>query len=144
MRRSAQVAVSVTVAVVAAAAAFALGRTTAPSAPEPASTTTAYLDGLRAGEAQGRMEGRADQEGVALPAGDRSAVHDAFTAGYVAGLNDAFAGYDGGWSVHVPWIVTLEPGSGKVVYRIADRRAVQPGVDYYLCPDGHTICQRPR
>lgn len=126
-----------------AAAAFALGRWAAPSGSQHG-TLRDYLAGLRAGEAQGRMDGRAIQEGAALSPGDRRPVHDAFEAGYVAGLNDAFAGYDGGWSVHVPWIVTLQPGSGQVVYRIQDRTQLEPGVAYYLCPDGHTLCHSRR
>jgi hypothetical protein len=59
-------------------------------------------------------------------------------------MNDAFAGYDGGWTLGVPWIVTLENGAGAVDYRISERTPVEPGVDYYLCPDGHTLCRKRR
>lgn len=143
MRRSRKSAMVFIAGLLVGVAAFALGRWIAPSGPRHA-TLDDYLAGLRAREAQGRMDGRAIQEGAALPSGDRTPVHDAFEAGYVAGLNDAFAGYDGGWTLHVPWIVTLEPGSGQVVYRIQDRTQLVPGVDYYLCPDGHTLCHSRR
>jgi len=103
-----------------------------------------YLDGLSAGQAQGRREGRALQEGAALPAGARQPVQDAFTAGYSAGANDVFGQYDGGWDLSTPYLVTIEQGSGPIAYRIATREALQPGVDYYLCPDGHHVCQQPR
>jgi hypothetical protein len=144
MRRSLRWALPAAAGLLLAAAGFVAGWAAAPAGrAAPVSQIGAYFDGLRAGEAQGRMEGRAIQEGAALPAGDRHAVHDAFAAGYTAGLNDAFAGYDGGWSLGVPWVVTLEGGSGQVAYRIRDRTRVLPGVDYYLCPDGHHLCQRP-
>jgi hypothetical protein len=130
--------VVVTVALLAAAG-FAVGRTTArgPQAGD-------YLDGLRAGRAEGRLEGRAEQEGAALPAGDRAAVRNAFTAGYAAGTDDVFAGYDGGWALGVPWIVTLAEGTGGAAYRIASRTPVEPGVSYSLCSDGTTLCQEAR
>ena len=41
-------------------------------------------------------------------------------------------------------IVVLDKGSGKIVYRISDRRPMQANVNYYLCPDGHSVCQTPR
>ncbi len=49
-----------------------------------------YFEGLPVGEAQGRREGRALEEGIALPAADRKPVADAFNDGYAAGANDAF------------------------------------------------------
>jgi len=103
-----------------------------------------YFDGLRAGEAQGREEGRMLQLGQSLPAASRQPVSDAFKAGYVAGTNDAFAGYDGGWAPATLYVVTLERGDGPIVYRISSRVPLQPGVDYYLCPNGHDLCQQPR
>jgi hypothetical protein len=56
-------------------------------------------------------------------------------------MNDAFAGYDGGWTLGVPWIVVLERGSGGVDYRFAQRTPVEPDVDYRLCADGRTLCR---
>lgn len=145
MRRPTGITTLAATAVVVAAAAFALGRGTAPAPAHgtPGSTVGDYVDGLRVGQAQGRLEGRAEQEGAALPPGDRAPVQDAFTAGYTAGTNDAFAGYDGGWTLGVPWIVTLEKGTGGIDYRISARTPVVPGVVYRLCPDGRTLCQRP-
>jgi hypothetical protein len=145
MRRWARTPTLVAAAVVVAAGTFATGRATAPDAAHGTSGTTVgdYLDGLRAGQAQGRLEGRAEQEGAALPPGDRDPVRNAFTAGYTAGMNDAFGTYDGGWTLGVPWIVTLERGTGGIDYRISRRTPVAPGVAYRLCPDGRTLCQRP-
>ena len=146
MRSAARVSMAAVAAAAAAAGAFGLGRATAPSdLPPPASPAVGdYLDGLRVGQAQGRMEGRAEQAAVALPAGDREPVRHAFEAGYASGTNDAFGGYDGGWTLDVPWVVTLERGAGPIAYRIASRTPVEPGVDYRLCPDAHTLCRRPR
>jgi hypothetical protein len=107
-------------------------------------TSDAYLAGLRAGEAQGRQEGRALQEGAALPTGSRQPVTDAFNAGYAAGARDAFAGYDGGWSLSMPYVITVEEGTGQIVYRIRARTPVEANVDYYLCADGRNICQERR
>jgi hypothetical protein len=126
-----------------AAGMFLLGRETAPS-PRPIVQIGSYFHGLRAGEVQGRAEGRALQEGSELPRGQRNATGQAFKDGYVAGMNDVFAGYDGGWAMHVPWIVTLGGGPGQVVYRILDREQVEPGIDYYLCADGHSVCHARR
>jgi hypothetical protein len=136
---------AVLVAALLGAGLFVLGRVSAPAAaPRSGPQPGDYFDGLRVGEAQGRRDGRALQEGVELPRGERDVARHAFDAGYVAGMNDAFAGYDGGWALHVPWIITVEGGSGQVVYRIRDREQVRAGIDYYLCADGHTVCQQPR
>jgi hypothetical protein len=143
------IAAGVLAAAATGAGLFAIGRATAPLAHRPAghSPSTAvgdYFDGLRVGQAEGREEGRVLQEGIALPRSDRQPVQHAFKAGYTAGTNDAFAGYDGGWALHVPWIVTIEGGSGQIVYRIKDREQIEPGLEYFLCPDGHTVCHQPR
>jgi hypothetical protein len=146
MRTSSKVAVAIIAGVLIGVVAFVLGRSTAPHAAHRSSTPAIgdYFDGLRVGEAQGRRDGRALQEGIELTPSARHVAQRAFDAGYVAGTNDAFAGYDGGWTLHTPWIVTLEGGSDQIVYRIRERTRVEPGVDYYLCPDGHTLCHRPR
>jgi hypothetical protein len=136
----------VIVAVLAIPGLVVLGRVTA----DPAASRTAversddYFAGLQVGEAQGRREGRTLQEGAALPANARRPVHDAFDAGYVAGANDVFAGYDGGWAIGVPYVVTIAEASGHVVYRIKTRDTIAPNVNYFLCPDGHGLCQEPR
>ena len=103
-----------------------------------------YFDGLPVGEAQGRREGRVLQEGSTLPPGDRQAAEDAFDAGYAAGANDAFAGYDGGWALSTPYVVTLARGHGGITYRIATRVPLEAGVAYYVCPTGHGLCHRSR
>lgn len=129
-------------AAVLAAGMFALGRETAP---DPASRYSAgYGAGLAAGRAQGVQEGRALQEGLALPADARDVATAAFNSGYRAGANDIFGGYDGGWSIGTPYLVTLDAGSGGVTYRISSRTSVQRGVNYHLCPQRPAICQEPR
>lgn len=126
---------------------FFVGRATAPASASPARYQQAhndgYFDGLQAGEAQGRQEGRALQEGQELPASSRRPVKDAFNAGYAAGADDAFAGYDGGWSYAAPYVVTVAPGHGKIVYRIKDRDRIEPRTNYYLC-HGNQLCHEPR
>jgi hypothetical protein len=137
----------VLVAVVAVPALVALGRVTAGRTPArrvTADRSDEYFDGLQVGEAQGRREGRALQEGIALPANTRRPVHDAFDAGYVAGANDVFAGYDGGWALGVPYVVTVVEAAGHIIYRIKSREPIEPNVNYFLCPDGHSLCQEPR
>jgi hypothetical protein len=103
------------VAVVAGAAlatgGFVLGRTTA--------DTDAGRDaGAREGRAAGLEEGRALQATGSSPPGTRAA----FDAGYAAGANDVFGGFDGGWSLSEPYVITLARGRGAVTYRIDSRR----------------------
>jgi hypothetical protein len=62
----------------------------------------------------GVREGRALQQ----PAQAR----DAFRAGYQAGANDVFGGYDGGWDYDRPYVITLKKGSDGVTYTIATRK----------------------
>lgn len=145
VRRSVAVLAVVTIGVVV----FMAGRLSAPgptpSGPrQPASSSADYLAGLRAGEAQGRQEGRALQEGASLPKTDAARVRAAFDTGYAAGANDVFTGYDGGWAVSTPYLVTLTAGSGGITYRIARRTLLSPGTAYVLCPDRHDVCEQPR
>lgn len=123
-----------------------IGRETVHTGAPPSETVRndAYFAGLRAGEAEGRQEGRALQEGAALPRATRQPVTDAFKAGYADGMNDAFAGGDGGWDLSVPYVITLEKGSGQIVYRISSHTPVAANVNYYLCANGHDICQEQR
>ncbi len=59
----------------------------------------------------------------------RSSVHQrqappkpgSFDAGYRAGREDAFAGFDGGWQFGVPYIVTLRKGPPGITYSFARR-----------------------
>jgi hypothetical protein len=126
------------------AAAFVLGRSTVSSAPPPAAASlSGYTDGFEAGRAAGIQEGRALQAGQALTGAERDTATAAFNAGYRAGVNDVFGGYDGGWSTGVPYAVTLVGGTGGATYRISSRVELRPGVDYFLCPDHKTLCQAP-
>ena len=103
-----------------------------------------YLAALPVGEAQGRQEGRALQEGMSLPAESQQPVQGAFNAGYAAGSNDVFGMYDGGWTLSTPYVITLEQGRSPIVYSINSRTQLEPNVNYSLCPDGHDLCQEPR
>jgi hypothetical protein len=123
---------------------FVLGRATAPAPSPQAPTDAGFSEGFQAGRAVGVQEGRALQAGQALTGADRDATTAQFNSGYLAGVNDVFGGYDGGWSVAEPYVVTLVAGTGGVTYRIATRTAMVAGVSYYLCPDGSGICQEPR
>ena len=100
---------------------------------------SAHDAGYQAGHGDGYGE-----EGISLPPESRAPVEDAFNSGYAAGANDAFNQYDGGWSIGSPYVITLQEGGAGVTYRIGSRVAVQAGVDYYLCPDGHSLCQQSR
>jgi hypothetical protein len=113
-----------------------LGRVTKTSHGYSTGYSSGYQAGLRAGNAEGRQEGRALQEG--------NTSTEPFNDGYVAGANDAFTGYDGGWDYDVPYVITLEKGNGQIVYRISDRTLFQPGIGYSLCPDGHHLCEQAR
>ena len=130
--------------VLAAGTAFLTGRLTAPHQVSSGGSDagSAYASGVAAGEALGVREGRALQEGAALPAGAQRPVKDAFDAGYVAGVNDVFSGYDGGWRTGVPYVITLVRGDGAVTYRIASRAEVRDGVRYALCSGGHAVCEQ--
>jgi hypothetical protein len=120
---------------------FILGRVTSD---RPSGTGNDYFNGLRVGEAQGRQEGRALQAGSELPSTAQPSARAAFSAGYSAGANDAFGGFDGGWAIGAPYVVTIEKGSGDITYRIAARTTMASNTSYYVCPDGHSICQAPR
>jgi hypothetical protein len=134
----------VAVGLAAVVGAFLIGRGTAAHPAARPSSIGGYVAGLRDGAAQGREVGRALQLGAELPAGDRHLARDAFRAGYTAGANDVFAGYDGGWTYRAPWLVVLSPGSGAIEYRIRDRTPLEPGISYFLCPGGHAVCHEPR
>ena len=108
-----------------AGAAFALGRTSAPDDDSSAAGSEARAAGLREGRAAGLSEGRALQASESAPAGSHGAVRRAFAAGYTAGANDVFGGFDGGWSLSAPYVITLRRGSGAVTYRIDSRRPLR-------------------
>ena len=72
--------------------------------------------------AAGLSEGRALQASESAAPGARRATRRAFAAGYTAGANDVFGGFDGGWSLSTPYVITLRRGSGPITYRIDSRR----------------------
>jgi hypothetical protein len=45
-----------------------------------------------------------------------------YNAGYLAGREAAFDGYDGGWAYGVPYAITLKRGGPGITYRIASRK----------------------
>lgn len=102
-----------------------------------------YSSGLRHGEARGLQDGRAFQVTEALPKDAKAAARAEFNAGYAAGANDVFSGYDGGWYVSSPYLITLARGSGPITYDIGSRTRLVVGVDYFLCPHARTVCHRP-
>jgi hypothetical protein len=106
-----------TAVVVAAAAAglFAAGRVTAPSGDSD------YSTGFRNGWSVGIEEGRAAQVALPLPVASRTVARNAFEAGYREGADDVFGGYDGGWDLSRPYVITLVAGHSGITYRIATR-----------------------
>ena len=104
--------VAVVAGVALAVGGFALGRATADTRCGP---RRRGARGPRRGPAGGPG---AAGHGLARPRGARAA----FDAGYAAGANDVFGGFDGGWSLSEPYVITLARGSGAVTYRIDSRR----------------------
>jgi hypothetical protein len=129
-----------------AAGMFALGRGTAKTDEQRARAAEAHgrALGVRDGRAAGVQEGRALERTKSLPLRPRAAAKAAFDAGYVAGANDVFGGFDGGWSLTGPYVVTIRGAMGPVTYRIDSRVPIRPGVNYYRCPQSPTVCQEPR
>lgn len=117
-------------AVALAAGSAIAGRLSAPP------DSTGYIAGFQDGAAQGRMEGRALQESP-----DSSAARAVFLDGYAAGADDVFAGYDGGWALSQPYVVTLKRAQSPVTYRIASRVPMVEGVTYVRC--GDNVCEGP-
>jgi hypothetical protein len=108
------------VAVAAAAAGlFAAGRATAPSG------SSDYSIGFRDGWSVGIEEGRAAQVALPLPIASRTVARKAFEAGYREGADDVFGGFDGGWGLAEPYVITLAPGNGGITYRIATRERLE-------------------
>jgi hypothetical protein len=63
-----------------------------------------------------------------------------YVAGYRAGQDAVFAGYDGGWSYGEPYVVILRRGRPGVTHRIARRVPMRAGIDYRLC--ARVVCER--
>lgn len=129
MRRLTFTTIAVIIAVAAGVGGFLIGRSDAGR-----SADAAYNRGLYAGQAEGVRYGRGLQATLAVP-GERQA----FDAGYVAGENDAFGGYDGGWETGLPYVVVVSTGTNGVTYRFASRTPMQSGVTYSLC--GRALCR---
>ena len=128
---------------------FALGRATAGTgAARDDGYRTGYgaghADGVSQGHADGLREGRELQVPLNLPGDAQAAAKAAYDAGYVAGANDLFAGYDGGWGLNEPYVIELVPGANGITYRIRARTAVQPDTNYHLCPPATSLCHEPR
>jgi hypothetical protein len=134
--------------VAAAAGLFVVGRLTAGAHVRDrgyeAGRSDGHAIGLREGRAQGRQEGRALQVARSSSPDTRKAIATAFNDGYAAGANDVFAGYDGGWGLSTPYLVTLGRGGGAITYRIDSRTQAHEGVNYYLCPRSRALCREPR
>ena len=71
----------------------------------------------------------------------RGHVPSSYRAGYLAGREDAFGSYDGGWGYGEPYIVILRRPSPQITYAFAERWPMQPGREYRAC--GKTVCSRP-
>jgi hypothetical protein len=140
--------VLVLVAISAAAGLVAFGRASADTATARSDgyekgRIVGYADGVQAGRAAGLQEGRALQLPLELQPGVQDTAKAAFNAGYAAGANDVFAGYDGGWDMDSPYIVVLTPAGNGIVYRIRSRTPLKRGVNYHLCPNSIVLCQEP-
>ena len=81
----------------------------------------AVLGRATAGHSNEYEQGVRDGRALQVTPTDR----DAFKAGYAAGANDVFSGYDGGWDFDRPYVITLEKGDDGITYRIKSR-ARQP------------------
>ena len=146
--RRTRLVVLVLLAVTAAAGLVAFGRASAGTANARSDgyregRADGYADGMQEGRAAGLQEGRALQVPLTLPSGVQDSAKAAFDAGYTAGANDVFGGYDGGWDVKSPYIVALAPAGNGITYRIRSRTPMQPGVKYHLCPHSTALCQEP-
>ena len=71
----------------------------------------------------------------------RAPARGSFDAGYLAGREAAFAGYDGGWAYGVPYIVSLQRGGPGITYRVARRVPMLMGLKYRRC--GGQVCSTP-
>jgi hypothetical protein len=140
---------AVLLAILVAAALVGLGRATAPASTAARArgyhdgTTAGYADGFQAGRAQGLQEGRAIAETAKLPPGARDRARAAFDAGYRAGANAAFGGWDGGWSLGQPYVIVLAKGADGITYRIAARTPC-PAPSTTATPTSLLACQTGR
>src|SRR4051812_1162106 len=87
------------------------------------------------------LAGRASADRRAAPAAARP-HSGSYDAGYRAGHEDAFSGFDGGWILGDPYIVTLRRGGPGITYRFARRWPLLAGQEYRSC-GRDIICSRP-
>ena len=87
------------------------------------------------------LAGRASVDRRPAPAAVRPHA-GSYDEGYRAGREDAFSGYDGGWILGEPYIVTLRRGGPGITYRFARRWPLLPGREYRSCRQD-IICDRP-
>ena len=127
-------ALAVVVAAAGLGAAFLLGRKTAPV------HDRGWAQGYSVGYDEGVSMGRALQVGDTLPSTTKDLGTKAFQAGYVAGLDDSWGSFDGGWNIGQPYVVVIGKGVAGAAYRIASRELLAPGTTYRLCPGGSSIC----
>ena len=116
-----EVGIAVVVALGLLLAGVVLGRQTSPTPAASPSQPDRYTEGLAVGRASGLAEGRALQLGAALPVADRRQAEAQFRAGYQAGAEDVFSGYDGGWVIGRSYVIVLGPGVNGLTYRISHR-----------------------
>ena len=88
------------------------------------------------------LAGRATARSRAAPAAAARPHPGSYDDGYDAGWEDAFSGYDGGWVLGDPYVVTLRRGGPGLTYRFARRWPLLPGREYRSC-DQDIICSRP-
>ena len=88
------------------------------------------------------LAGRATAGHRPPPAIARPRQPGSYDDGYHAGWEDAFSGYDGGWVLGDPYVVTLRRGRPGLTYRFARRWPLLPGREYRSCRQD-IICSRP-
>ena len=69
-----------------------------------------------------------------------TATRQSYARGYLAGREDVFLGYDGGWGYDEPYIIVLRRGGPGITYRIARRWPLQRGIEYHAC--ARIVCSR--
>ena len=84
--------------------------------------------GKKAGIAIGQQQGQA------------AGYKQGFNAGVPKGANAALGGLTG-WNTNVPYVVELNPSPvAGVPYQIYSRTLMVSGTNYFLCPNGKTVC----
>ena len=116
-----------------------------------------YEKGVEEGERAGRAQARAefapgsDAYRTVLDRGRRSGFAEGIRAGRrdgtrlgrVAGRQDAFANFEGGWEIGQWYLVNIRPGDDGARYAIGARVPVKRRSWYSVCRDVH-ICRRER